>query len=205
MRFLQEGVDVLALVYAILFFPIPIFWLLIHPGIHFWRRFGNRSYWITLPVWIVSGATLVLLRDVIFAERFGQNWITKVLGATLVLLGTWVGIPVHRAFGLRRLAGLPEMNPSRYPEGIIRSGIYAYVRHPRYLGLMLTFLGAAFVTGAVGVFVLAIATILMYQMVAPLEERELRKRYGREYEAYAKAVPRFLPRPWRRTEPPTSS
>jgi len=46
----------------------------------------------------------------------------------------------------------------------------------------------------VGIFLLAIVTILLYLIVAPLEERELREHYGPEYEAYARDVPRFLPR-----------
>jgi len=46
----------------------------------------------------------------------------------------------------------------------------------------------------VGIFLLAILTILLYLIVAPLEERQLREHYGSEYEGYARAVPRFLPR-----------
>ncbi|MBZ5516232.1 MAG: hypothetical protein LAN62_15550 [Acidobacteriia bacterium] len=41
---------------------------------------------------------------------------------------------------------------------------------------------------------LAILTVLMYLIVAPLEERELGQQYGREYETYRREVPRFLPR-----------
>jgi protein-S-isoprenylcysteine O-methyltransferase Ste14 len=37
-------------------------------------------------------------------------------------------------------------------------------------------------------------TFLLYLIVTPLEERELRQQYGSEYEAYARKVPRFLPR-----------
>ena len=41
---------------------------------------------------------------------------------------------------------------------------------------------------------LAIVSVLMYLIVALFEERELRQQYGPEYEAYCKAVPRFIPR-----------
>ncbi len=201
MTWIQKGLDALALFYAILFFPVPFFWLIIHPAIHFWRRFGNRSFGAALPLWIVSGVTLLLLRDKIFAERISQNALTRVMGSALVLLALWIGRHVHREFGLRRLAGLPELNPGRYSGGVVRSGIYAYVRHPRYLEYMLTFVGLAFLTGAVGIFLLAIVTILLYHIVAPLEERELREHYGTQYEAYARAVPRFMPRFWRKTKP----
>ena len=191
---LEKGIDVVALVYAILFFPAPLFWLIVHPAIHFWRRFGNRSFWIAPPLWTASGTGLVLARHRIFAERVGRSPLSAIVGAGLVLLALYIGHHVHRQFGLRRLSGLPEMNPARYPGGVVSSGIYARVRHPRYLEYMLTFVGLALLTGAVGIFLLAILTILLYLIVAPLEERQLREHYGSEYEGYARAVPRFLPR-----------
>lgn len=41
----------------------------------------------------------------------------------------------------------------------------------------------------------------MYLMVAPLEDKELRDPFGKEGEAPSRAVPRFPPRPRRKTEP----
>lgn len=54
--------------------------------------------------------------------------------------------------------------------------------------------GLAFLTGVVAIFLLAILTVVMYLMVTPIEERELRSEYGSEYDSYAQAVPRFVPR-----------
>jgi protein-S-isoprenylcysteine O-methyltransferase Ste14 len=190
----QGAVDAVALIYAVAFFPAPFFWLIVHPAIRFWRRFGNRSFWVALPLWTLSGTLLVLLRHRIFAERVSRNALTTIAGAALIALALWIGHHVHRRLGLQRLAGLPEVNPGRYPGGVVRTGIYARVRHPRYLEYMLSFVGLALLTGAVGIFLLAIITILLYLIVAPLEERELREHYGPEYEAYARDVPRFLPR-----------
>jgi protein-S-isoprenylcysteine O-methyltransferase Ste14 len=48
---------------------------------------------------------------------------------------------------------------------------------------------------------LAIVEILLYQMIALHEERELLDGYGPEYQAYVRAVPRFVPR-WRRKAEP---
>ena len=128
---------------------------------------------------------------------------TWTLGAALVPLGLHINRRVHTEFSWRRLVGFPELEPGRYPGGV-RSGIYARLRPPRYMGFMVTFLGLSFLTGAVGIFVLAIITVLMYLIVAPLEERELRDHYGAEYRAYARDIPRFFPR-LRRNRPPTPS
>lgn len=202
MNLLVKTCDGLALVYAVLFFPAPFFWLIIHPFIGFWRRFGNRSFWIALPLWLISAAALILLRHRIFADYLGRSPLSGAAGLLLIGLGLWIGHHVHRDFGLRRLGGLPEMNPDRYGRALIGEGIYSRLRHPRYVEYMISFVGFALLTGAAGVFVLAFLTIVMYVfLVAPLEEREIRERYGTEYEAYARAVPRFFPRlrprPWR--------
>ncbi len=193
MQLLAKTADYLALTYAILYFPAPFFWLLIHPFIRFWRRFGTRSFWIALPVWMTSATMLLLLRHRIFAERFSRNLLTTIAGLILLGLGLWIGRRVHRNFGLKRLGGLHEMNPVRYGRTVVSHGIYARLRHPRYVEYMISFVGFALLTEAGGIFVLAIVTILMYVIVAPLEERELCEHYGSEYEAYTRAVPRFFP------------
>jgi protein-S-isoprenylcysteine O-methyltransferase Ste14 len=197
----DRALDLLALLYALLFFPAPVFWLMIHPAIKFWRRFGTRAYWMALPLWLLSGATLLLLRQELFADRLNRNAATMLLGTGLVLLGLWLNRRVRREFSWRRLVGLPEIIPERHPGGVVRSGIYANLRHPRYLEFMITFMGLALLTGAVGIFLLAILTVLLYLIVAPLEERELRQQYGPAYDAYRSEVPRFLPLRRRRSRP----
>lgn len=198
---LDIGLDALAMLFILLVFPIPIFWLTVHPAIHFWRRFGNRSFWVALPVWAFTGAALLLFRERIFAERVGRNALTWTAGLLLLAVGIWLGRQVDHTLGIRRLVGLPEMNPGDSASGIVRSGVYALVRHPRYVSYMLTFLALGLLTGARGIFLVAIITILLYLFVAPLEERELREHYGEEYERYAPAVPRFVPRLRRTTKP----
>ena len=89
---------------------------------------------------------------------------------------------------------MPEIDPAHHSRGIVKTGIYSRIRHPRYTATMLTFWGLAFLTGAHGIFLLAILTVVMYLMVAPIEERELRNEYGSEYDSYAREVPRFVPR-----------
>ena len=123
---------------------------------------------------------------------------TYCLGTVFLAVSLWVLARVHREFSLKKLAGLPELNPRHPLRGIVKSGIYAHLRHPRYADLMLGFIAFGLLTGAEGIFLLAFVTVLLYLIVAPLEERELREQYGSAYEVYACTVPRFLPRLRRR-------
>jgi protein-S-isoprenylcysteine O-methyltransferase Ste14 len=194
MGIVSKSINALALLYSMAFFPAPLFWLVIHGGIRFWRRLGHRSFWVTLPLWIACDTALFLARHWILGERFERNVVTWTFGLALIAAALALGHTVYRDFGLRRLAGLPEISPGRYPDAMVTSGIYSSIRHPRYLEYMLTFFGLGLLTGAKGVFLLAIMTVLLYLIVTPLEERELREHYGESYEAYARAVPRFVPR-----------
>ena len=69
---------------------------------------------------------------------------------------------------------------------------------------MLGWMAVALFTGARGILGLAILRILLYLILAPLEEKELQEYYGVEYRAYTCAVPRFIPY-WGRTAKPVSS
>jgi protein-S-isoprenylcysteine O-methyltransferase Ste14 len=127
------------------------------------------------------------------------------LGLALVALAVGMNRHVHRKFSVRRIIGLPEIHPERDRGDLVRTGIYGLVRHPRYLEFMVTFAALGLLTGAAGIFLLAIVSLLMYLIVAPLEERELRQHYGTAYDDYAREVPRFLPRLWRRSKAPNPS
>jgi protein-S-isoprenylcysteine O-methyltransferase Ste14 len=204
MNNLDAILDVASFLYALLLFPAPFFWLLIHPAIAYWRKKGNRAYWIALPVWIGMGSILFLMRDRLFACRIERNTLTWVLGAASLGVAAWLDRQTIRQFHWRRLIGLPELHPEQGVGEVVSHGIYGRLRHPRYLDYILTFSGLALLTGATGIFALAIVTILMYLIVAPLEERELRARFGPAYDSYAREVPRFIPR-WRRGFKPSVS
>ncbi len=80
---------------------------------------------------------------------------------------------------------------------LVTSGPYAHLRNPIYLGNFLLGLGFCLATWAwmpwmVGVYIAGF--LLQYSLIISLEETRLRELFGREYEKYAQAVPRFLPR-----------
>ena len=89
------GLDILALVYAVLVFPAALFWLIIHGAHPWWRRLGARSLWVALPLWGSSGAAIFLLRHRVLAERLGRHGLT---------LAAWIEYQTRRELGLRRPA-----------------------------------------------------------------------------------------------------
>ncbi len=185
--------DYIALFYLVMLLWIPFHWFVFHTALRFWRRLGTRAFWVALPVWLIFAAGIIMARHDLFARRLERNALTLTVGCVLFLVASWLDVQTRHAFGWRRLAGLPELNPHHPLCGVIRTGIYARIRHPRYLLYMLMILSMAFLTGAQAIFLLAFLSILLYQVLAPLEERKLLDQYGPQYEDYRRLVPRFLP------------
>jgi protein-S-isoprenylcysteine O-methyltransferase Ste14 len=78
---------------------------------------------------------------------------------------------------------------------LLTDGIYARMRHPRYVEVVLGTLVYCLIANYVGAYIVLGASVPVLYVVALLEERELRRRFGAAYEAYARRVPRFVPRP----------
>lgn len=90
----------------------------------------------------------------------------------------------------RRFSGLVAIQEGH---ALVTSGVYSVIRHPSYLGLLISALGwaLAFRSG-VGVLLWA---MLLPPLVARMnaEERLLRAHFVRAYENYCARVSRFLP------------
>lgn len=76
------------------------------------------------------------------------------------------------------------------------SGPYSYTRNPLYFGSFLLGLGFTIAAGRAVLGLLFVAFFLgIYLPVMRVEEATMRRLFGAEYDAYARAVPLFFPRP----------
>lgn len=79
-------------------------------------------------------------------------------------------------------------------EALLTAGPYAYVRNPMYLGNLVITTALSLMAGLWYAPLIAWAAYaLVYSNVIPYEEAFLRERFGEEYAAYCRAVPRLLP------------
>ena len=78
---------------------------------------------------------------------------------------------------------------------LIRSGPYARVRHPIYLGMLLFLLGLAVALGHWLQLVVAVPLFLVGTSIRTrLEDRLLENQFGKEFEDYASSTPALIPR-----------
>jgi len=79
------------------------------------------------------------------------------------------------------------------PAGLVDWGVYALVRHPMYLGMLLVYLGLAAATLSVASLALLPAFFYAYDRFAAYEERMLVEAFGEDYLGYMGRVRRWVP------------
>jgi len=116
----------------------------------------------------------------------------RVLGAALIVAGTVVLVYAFVQF-VTEGVGTPA--PVAPTERLVVHGLYRYVRNPMYLAVIATIVGQGLLLGRMVLLLYAFAVGLAFSVfVSGYEEPTLRRRYGAEYEAYRRAVPRWWPR-----------
>lgn len=172
-----------------------LYWFSIHPFIRFWRRLGIRTtFVINYAAMIALIVAVLLFGKPLLSVDFGTNPVLIGLGILLLV----VSAALRRSFSkhLRRniLLGVPELAPAKHGIPLLTDGAYGRTRHPRYVQLFLAVIGYALFCNYLAVYLLIPGLAAMLYLVVRFEERELRERFGAEYEAYCARVPRFIPR-----------
>lgn len=119
-----------------------------------------------------------------------------------VAAGALGAVVLLRAFVRFVVEGRGTPAPVAPAERLVVGGAYRHVRNPMYLAVLAVIVGQALALGQPPLLAWAAAFWLATSaFVLGYEEPALRRRFGAEYEAYRRAVPRWLPRlrPW---EPP---
>ncbi len=91
--------------------------------------------------------------------------------------------------------GWREVYQARKEKRLVTDRLYAYVRHPQYLGLFIALFGEGIIhwptVFSVGLFPVV---IVVYYFLARREERVMLGEFGDEYRNYMERTPMFIPR-----------
>jgi len=154
------------------------------------RDFDKSSLkilWITIAVSITAG---ILLRRTNFAIT--DQYITLIYysGITFICLGLilrWTAIiTLKKSFTVN--VSVSES------QKIVRSGIYKYIRHPAYSGILLSFfgLGISF-NNYMTLTVIFIPIVISFLNRIRVEEKVLSEAFGRQYTDYIQRTRRLIP------------
>jgi protein-S-isoprenylcysteine O-methyltransferase Ste14 len=156
------------------------------PGVH-----EDRSNRWVIAAFAVIGLALAFIpawtdrNEIWILDGDGIRWLGAILFAAGGALRIW---PVF-VLG-ERFSGLVAIQPGHT---LLTTGVYGVIRHPSYLGLLVSSLGwgLAFRSGA-GVL---LAALLIPPLLARIraEEKLLRSHFGAEYDAYRARTSRLVP------------
>jgi protein-S-isoprenylcysteine O-methyltransferase Ste14 len=160
---------------------------------------GKRGKILTTPVALVIFFGIIVL--FVFASfwvdkwltclHFGSTWWSLGLGWLITIAGfiimSWPAI----AFFLTRGTPVPFTPPPK----LITSGLYAYIRNPMLLGMFIFLFGLGVLFGSLSLIFIFTPLFIVINVfyIKAIEEKEMEKKFGKEYREYKKSVPMFFP------------
>ena len=178
-----------------------------------WRSFGVFSAFVVALFTEMYGfpLTIYALTAVLgsrypalnpFSHAAGHLWITLLGGGALmsaiihlVSNGLMLGGLILMGAGWRRI--------HKAKGALVTDGVYAWVRHPQYVGLFVITVGMLVQWPTIVTVATWPVLMAVYYGLARREEREAEVLFGEAYARYRDSVPMFIPRigPGRATEP----
>ncbi len=136
---------------------------------------------------IVAGLIpgLIVLADAHRHSSFAPGFALLLAGLVLLL---WCVRDFY-------IAGRGTLAPWAPPQHLVVVGLYRYARNPMYVAVLMIVLGwsLAFTSAPLAFYALVLALAFHLRVVLH-EEPWLRRQFGADWNAYATAVPRWLPR-----------
>lgn len=146
-------------------------------------RFTPPDYiWIFVILGIVLHY-LLPIKQIIFTPY-------TYLGIPLIVLGAYLNfVWVYITFRKEKIT----FNPYEFPKKLITYGAFRISRNPTYLGMALALVGIAILLGSVVTFIFPIIFIILTdKLVIPIEEKNLKKKFGKGYLEYKKKVRKWI-------------
>jgi protein-S-isoprenylcysteine O-methyltransferase Ste14 len=162
------------------------------------KRSGSATFLTRWPgIFLASAAFIaagfLLWRPVPINLSVRLRWLALLIGIVLyfpgIFLYVWAFATIGAMFGVSSSRGAQLYEGHR----LVERGPYHFVRHPMYLGVVLTALGALLIfrTWAMAVFAPSSFGIILR---AGREDQLLEEQFGDAWRAYRERVPGWVPR-----------
>jgi len=171
-----------------------------------WRSFGAFSAFLVALFTEMYGfpLTIYLLSGWLGARFPGIDWLSHDSGHLLEMMFGWKSNPHFGPFHLLSAIFIgggfillakawPVLYAAQRKGRLAKTGPYAWVRHPQYVGFVLIMIGFLLQWPTLVTLGMFPVLIFMYFRLALREEREALATFGDEYRQYMARTPRFMP------------
>jgi protein-S-isoprenylcysteine O-methyltransferase Ste14 len=131
-------------------------------------------------LWISPQPRFVIM--VLGIALLGASLSNLLLAIVFLAPGAYLGIKGVTEMGLKAAE-------THRVERVISTGVYSRVRHPQYLGAILSHIGASFLLSAYYSLLVTPLVVVVNWILCWKEERELVREFGDDYREYQKRVP----------------
>lgn len=135
---------------------------------------------VFLAVWIPDS---FIFKFSTFLDEYARLYLRVIPGIILLAIALYMAWK-----GMRIVFG-----EKRDPPQIITKSVFSVVRHPIYLGSILSILGLVITTLSILSFIIWLIIVIFYFYVSRHEEKLLTAKFGKEYEEYMRKVPMLFP------------
>ena len=148
-----------------------------------------------MPIlWIVIAGAVTICHWISDAQPptmfGGARWL-RSLSVAVIVIGLWIRWTAIFTLGRAFSANVAIQHSQK----VYKTGLYRFVRHPSYLGLLLIFLAIGLHSrNWIGLTVMMVPTAGALWYRIHIEEAILTQAFGDEYRTYIRATKRLIPR-----------
>lgn len=143
--------------------------------------------WITISLSILGGSVARILG----IGDWHQHQRALLIAATMLIV-VGVTIRLTAIFTLKKFFTVRVTILSDHQ--LIQRGLYAHIRHPSYLGVLLAFLGVGLgMCNGLSLLIVFLPILGAFLYRIHVEECALQQRFGPEYAAYCDSTKRLVP------------
>jgi len=153
-----------------------------------WYRLTYSFFSVLFFLWILMYAATIPVSVVLEPSQF-----LAYLGFVLAGFGTIIAVKAFKGQSLKRFLGIIPHDDLTTVEPLHTEGLYGWMRHPMYAGLLLIFLGFFFYLPYISSLIHLLALLVYLPFGIYFEEKKLIALYGDDYRTYQAKVPVLFP------------
>jgi protein-S-isoprenylcysteine O-methyltransferase Ste14 len=159
----------------------------------FWSSNGRKEIMrsrLSALAFPIASTTIVLCW--LLFVLFFHNPISQALFVVGdVVVGVGILLIILAMATLRRKGNLQERGDFTSTTVVVKRGVYSVVRHPLYLGWLLTYPAAMLVSQHWLIVIFGVLGIISIDHITRMADEQLVKEFGVDYETYMQEVPRL--------------